>query len=47
MGSLPVVECLPEYKSKAIDSICMFIRKAYHILHFNVNDKIEQNLNTL
>ncbi len=31
--------CAPEYKSKAMESICMFIRKAYHILHLNVNDK--------
>ncbi len=31
--------CIPEYKSKAIESVCMFIRNAYHILHLNVNDK--------
>ncbi len=31
--------CVPENKSKAIESICMFIRKVYHILHLNVNDK--------
>ncbi len=40
--------CVPEYKSKSMESICMFIRKGYHILHLNVNDKkIELNLNTL
>ncbi len=32
-------QCAPEFKSKALESIYMFIRNAYHILHLNVNDK--------